>query len=448
MEEIIPEYINIALDKLSERGYRAYIVGGAVRDYCLKKEPVDFDITTDASPDEIIDVFKDFKTIDIGKEYGTIVVNIGENNIEITSFRIDLESQDGRKPKGVIYTKNLEMDLKRRDFTINSMAFNKDEGLIDLFNGLEDLNMGIIRTIGKPSERFSEDYLRVLRCIRFSASLDFTIEEETWKECINNRYGLGDISPDRIREEFFKILLSDKPSKGIRLLRESGILPMIIPELEATYDFYQQNPYHNKDVFNHILDVVDNIEPVIHLRLAALLHDIGKPRTFTIDEDDIGHFYGHDKLGSLMSREILERLNTPRYIIDKVELLIRRHMALNGDIARKGIKKLMNIFGEDIEDLFKITLADSKGSKNIDLQVLEEDLNNKRIIIQDILQGREVYNKRQMNINGRDLINIGYKEGVIVGQILDYLYELVLEDKDLNDIETLINIAKEEFPLG
>ena len=186
MEEIIPEYINIALDKLSERGYRAYIVGGAVRDYCLKKEPVDFDITTDASPDEIIDVFKDFKTIDIGKEYGTIVVNIGENNIEITSFRIDLESQDGRKPKGVIYTKNLEMDLKRRDFTINSMAFNKDEGLIDLFNGLEDLNMGIIRTIGKPSERFSEDYLRVLRCIRFSASLDFTIEEETWKECINN----------------------------------------------------------------------------------------------------------------------------------------------------------------------------------------------------------------------------------------------------------------------
>lgn len=448
MEEIIPEYINIALDKLSERGYRAYIVGGAVRDYCLKKEPVDFDITTDASPDEIIDVFKDFKTIDIGKEYGTIVVNIGENNIEITSFRIDLESQDGRKPKGVIYTKNLEMDLKRRDFTINSMAFNKDEGLIDLFNGLEDLNMGIIRTIGKPSERFSEDYLRVLRCIRFSASLDFTIEEETWKECINNRYGLGDISPDRIREEFFKILLSDKPSKGIRLLRESEILPMIIPELEATYDFYQQNPYHNKDVFNHILDVVDNIEPVIHLRLAALLHDIGKPRTFTIDEDDIGHFYGHDKLGSLMSREILERLNTPRYIIDKVELLIRRHMALNGDIARKGIKKLMNIFGEDIEDLFKITLADSKGSKNIDLQVLEEDLNNKRIIIQDILQGREVYNKRQMNINGRDLINIGYKEGVIVGQILDYLYELVLEDKDLNDIETLINIAKEEFPLG
>lgn len=448
MEEIIPEYINIALDKLSERGYRAYIVGGAVRDYCLKKEPVDFDITTDASPDEIIDVFKDFKTIDIGKEYGTIVVNIGENNIEITSFRIDLESQDGRKPKGVIYTKNLEMDLKRRDFTINSMAFNKDEGLIDLFNGLEDLNMGIIRTIGKPSERFSEDYLRVLRCIRFSASLDFTIEEETWKECINNRYGLGDISPDRIREEFFKILLSDKPSKGIRLLRESEILPMIIPELEATYDFYQQNPYHNKDVFNHILDVVDNIEPVIHLRLAALLHDIGKPRTFTIDEDDIGHFYGHDKLGSLMSREILERLNTPRYIIDKVELLIRRHMALNGDIARNGIKKLMNIFGEDIEDLFKITLADSKGSKNIDLQVLEEDLNNKRIIIQDILQGREVYNKRQMNINGRDLINIGYKEGVIVGQILDYLYELVLEDKDLNDIETLINIAKEEFPLG
>lgn len=448
MEEIIPEYINIALDKLSERGYRAYIVGGAVRDYCLKKEPVDFDITTDASPDEIIDVFKDFKTIDIGKEYGTIVVNIGENNIEITSFRIDLESQDGRKPKGVIYTKNLEMDLKRRDFTINSMAFNKDEGLIDLFNGLEDLNMGIIRTIGKPSERFSEDYLRVLRCIRFSASLDFTIEEETWKECINNRYGLGDISPDRIREEFFKILLSDKPSKGIRLLRESEILPMIIPELEATYDFYQQNPYHNKDVFNHILDVVDNIEPVIHLRLAALLHDIGKPRTFTIDEEDIGHFYGHDKLGSLMSREILERLNTPRYIIDKVELLIRRHMALNGDIARKGIKKLMNIFGEDIEDLFKITLADSKGSKNIDLQVLEEDLNNKRIIIQDILQGREVYNKRQMNINGRDLINIGYKEGVIVGQILDYLYELVLEDKDLNDIETLINIAKEEFPLG
>lgn len=436
----IPKYVEQIIDKLENKGFNAYIVGGSVRDILIGKDPSDYDVNTDALPEEIEEVFKEYRTLEVGKKFGTIVVIQDEGTVEVTTFRSDGEYIDGRRPEEVYFSKNLHDDLSRRDFTINAMAYNKKTGIIDYFKGMEDLKEKTIKTVGKPKDRFKEDYLRIMRAIRFATQLGFSIDEDTSNSCkLYGKY-ISEISIERVREEFFKIILSEKPSYGIRLLEDIGILKTILPEIIQTIGFNQYNTNHDKDVYEHTLCVLDNTSPILHLRLAALFHDIGKPQTLSIDENGIGHFYGHDKLGVEMGKEILQRWKSPNELIERVTILIDKHMSQHDNIGEKGLKRLISKVGkEDIFILLKLQKADRLCSnKNSSI----ENLLERETKVKEILGNKEVYEKNQLAIDGKDVIELGYKQGKIIGQILDYLLEQVLENPELNDKEKLIKIIE------
>lgn len=442
----IPRYVERIINKLENHGYEAFIVGGSLRDIMLEKEPNDFDITTNAKPDKIEEIFLEFKTVNIGKEFGTIIVVQEEGNIEITTYRTEGEYKDGRRPSQVSFSNNILEDLSRRDFTINAMAYNKNSGIIDPYNGRDDLNEKIIRTVGNPTERFREDHLRILRGIRFASQLDFKIERETYLAIRDESQSLINISMERIYVEFTKILLSDIPSKGINLMLDTKVLNLLLPELLLSVGFDQRNPNHDKDVFLHSLCVLDNVPAILDLRLAALFHDIGKPHCFTTDDENVGHFYGHDKLGVEIARDILLRLKVPNELILKVCLLINDHMSQHNDMGPKGLKRQIARVGIDnIFHLIELQKWDRlcSSSKNNDIEFLlerEEDIKN-------ILEYKEPYEKSQLVINGNDIIGLGYKEGKLIGDILECLMEKVLENPKLNEFEELKNIVMKRFPL-
>lgn len=440
----IPNYVGFIIERLERHGYEAFLVGGCLRDIMLGKEPTDFDITTNALPDNIEEIFSDCRTVNIGKEFGTIIVIQEEGNIEITTYRIESEYNDGRRPSKVLFSNNIIEDLSRRDFTINSMAYNKKIGIIDPYNGREDLNKKIIRTVGNPKLRFKEDHLRILRGIRFATELEFQIEENTFRAINEESQSLKGISIERIYNEFVKILLSNKPSTGINLMLDTGILNLIIPELFLTVDFNQHSPYHDKDVFQHSLCVLDKVEPILSLRLAALFHDIGKPHSLTFDSENIGRFYGHDKLGEEMTKEILTRLKAPNDLIYKVGLLINGHMSQHNEMGEKGLKRLIAKVGIDnIFNLIELQKADrlcsTDGERDIEFLIEREKQ------IKSIIEFKEPYEKSQLDINGHQIIELGYKQGKAIGEILDYLLNIVLINPELNEYNKLKEIVLERF---
>ena len=443
MELIIPDYVKKLLNRLEDNGFQAFVVGGSVRDTLIGSQPTDYDITTNAMPEEMESIFKDFRTIAVGKEFGTIVVVQKEANVEITTYRIDEDYIDGRRPSSVSFSSNIIEDLKRRDFTINAMAFSEKRGLIDPFGGMDDLKAKIIRTVGDPRERFLEDHLRILRGIRFSSSLEFRIEEETYRASKEMGKSLEKISSERIREELFRILLSRKPSRGIKLLEDLDILKLIIPELVPTIGFDQHNPHHIYDVFTHTLCVLDSTDPILEIRLAALFHDIGKPDTFSLDEEGIGHFYGHQDVSVVIAEKRLKELRASNYLIAGVKLLIKDHMTQHNDFSKKGLKRLINRVGKKrIFHLLHLQEADMKcTNKNRDTSIIEE----RRQEIKDILEEDEPVEKKQLAIDGNDIVKLGYKEGKIIGEILEYLLERVLEDPKLNKKDILIEIVEDKF---
>lgn len=439
----IPYYVENVLNVLHENGYNAYIVGGAVRDMIMGKEPSDYDVNTDALPDHIERIFKDYRTLNVGKRFGTVVVVQEEGFVEVTTFRMDGEYLDGRRPKEVFFSDELKEDLSRRDFTINAMAYSKDKGVIDYFGGLEDIEKKLVQTVGNPRDRFAEDYLRILRAIRFATQLEFKIDKETKNACKLYGKNLLNISGERISGELFKILLSETPSYGMRLLNELDILCVILPELTNSIGFKQHNPHHDKDVFEHSLCVLDKVSPEIHLRLAALFHDIGKPYTFTCDEDGIGHFYGHNLVSSKITWDILLRLKTSNKIIKRTSTLIEKHMTIHDDFGEKGLKRLLSKVGEeDIFTLLELQEADRLCSNE---NVHIDDIIERKSNIEEILNNSQAYEKKQLVIDGSDIIKLGYSEGEIIGEILDYLFEIVLEKPEKNNKDDLINIVKEKF---
>ncbi len=441
MKSRIPKYIREVIDRLEKAGYEAFIVGGSVRDLLLKKEPSDYDITTSARPEESMKVFKDYKTILTGVEFGTVNVLVENNHVEITTYRREEDYEDGRKPSKVYFTNKLEGDLSRRDFTINAMAYNEDSGVVDYFKGKEDLDKRIIKTVGDPRERFKEDHLRILRALRFASQLNFSLEKETYQACKDLAPLLERISAERIRDELFKLLLSPKPSYGIRLMEELGILKVILPELVATVDFDQRNPWHDKNLFDHTLCVLDRTAPILSIRLAALLHDIGKPPSMVLGEDGIGHFHGHDRLGAEMTDQVLTRLHCSKDLIDKVRTFVKEHMTQYSTIGDKGLKRLIARVGRDeIFNLLELQKAD--GLCTISTADIS-DLLEKENEIKRILEEEEAYEKKQLDISGKDIINLGYKEGKIIGIILDHLMDQVLENPKLNKKDLLIERVKE-----
>ncbi|MTI65341.1 MAG: HD domain-containing protein [Firmicutes bacterium] len=436
----IPKRVRILLNELTKNNFKGYVVGGCVRDFILNRKPKDWDITTNAKPKEILKVFNEYKTIPTGLKHGTVTVLIDKEAFEITTFRIDGDYIDNRRPEKVEFTNDIKKDLSRRDFTINAMAYNLEDGLIDPFEGLIDLKRKEIVAVREADKRFKEDALRILRGVRFKTQLDFNIEKNTYKAMCNKGYLLNKISKERIQTEFNKMLLSSNPSKGIRTLIDLEIMKYIIPEINDMVGFNQKNPHHDKDVFNHTMAVLDNTEANIILRLSALLHDIAKPYTFSIDEEGIGHFYKHERVGRELAGKILKRLKYDKKTIKRVKTLIKEHMLVLPNPTLKATKRFINRVGKDNLNLhFNLQIADIKGTKPP--FCFDHTLKLQRSV-EKILTEKQPLSTKDLDINGNDIINLGISQGKEIGIILKELLEKVLEDPKLNTKDKLMAEAK------
>lgn len=440
-KSLISEGANFVLDRLNMAGYSAYVVGGCVRDIMLKKTPSDFDVTTSATSEDMERIFSDCRLITLGKEFGTIGILHKGETIETTTFRRDGAYLDGRHPSTVEFSGNLSDDLMRRDFTINAMAMDIDGNILDEYGGAKDLENKIIRAVGNPEKRFGEDKLRMLRAVRFATTLDFKIEEDTFSAIQQYAAKINEVSVERIQVELNKILISDNPKRGFELLLDSGLMKMIFPELMATVGYDQMSPYHHKNLFMHILCVVNDVPKKLYLKLAALFHDISKVHTLSIDEKGVGHFYGHEILGAEVATRVLKRLRYDNKTIERVNLLIENHMKAHDVLSTKALKRQINRVGEDlIFDLLDLMISDVRCTREgRDVSFLEA----RKLEVEEILNSEEPINERGLKINGHDLIQIGYNEGRELGLILKKLTEMVIDDPALNEKEILINIARE-----
>lgn len=432
------------INELNRNNYEAYLVGGCVRDMLLDQLPNDWDICTSAFPEEVLKIFeKKHIVFKKGIKHGTVGVIVDDEVFEITTFRIDKEYSDHRRPSKVEFTSSLREDLSRRDFTINALACDKSGQVIDYFSGKEDLNNKLIRAVGNPEIRFEEDALRILRAIRLAVQLNFSIEEKTYLAISNKKNLLEKISFDRKREELNKMILSKKPSTGIKMLAKLELLNFILPELSEGIEFEQNSPFHTKTVFDHTMDVLDNTENIKNLRLAALLHDIAKPRTYFIDKKGIGHFYGHNSIGSDMTKEIMKRLNYSKSDILQVSNLVKYHMAIHDIQSKASVKRLIRKIGIDsIELLIKLYMADKSATLD---KSNNEILDNFIKIFNEIIDSEEPMNIKDMKIDGNDLIDMGYKPGPKLGKTLRELFNIILEDPDKNNRENLLRMAKSKL---
>jgi tRNA nucleotidyltransferase (CCA-adding enzyme) len=430
----IPQEVQYVLKVL---GDNSYLVGGCVRDIFLNKQPKDYDITTDKLPHEVIQLFD--HVIETGLQHGTVTTIINTMPIEITTMRKDGEYKDFRRPESVEFTNILKEDLIRRDYTINAMAMDIYGRIYDCVDSQRDLNNGVIKAVGNPNDRINEDALRMMRAIRFACQLGFDIDAQTIEAIKYNSNLIQNISIERIREELNKILISNNPNYGIKILYNSGLLQYVLPELCECYNFNQHNPNHNKDVFQHTLEVLKNTPNKLPLRLGALLHDIGKPKCFSIDDNGIGHFYKHHLIGADMSEEILKRMKFDNKTIETVTILVRYHMDRYDSLRTSNIKKFINRVGkENLNDLFELQISDVKGSKPpYDYSGIEK----LRFEVQEILSKKEPLSIKDLDINGYDLIQLGFKPSKEMGNILNTLLELVLENPECNKKEILIENA-------
>ncbi|MDV4151685.1 CCA tRNA nucleotidyltransferase [Clostridium sp. AL.422] len=444
MKILIPKEVNFIINTFYKNNYEAYMVGGCVRDSILGLNPKDYDITTSAKPENTISLFK--KTIPTGLKHGTVTVLINSNPYEVTTFRTDGNYLDNRRPSTVNFVTDIKEDLSRRDFTINALAYNEINGLIDYFNGVNDIENKIIKCVGDPDKRFKEDALRMLRAIRFSCQLSFDIDTNTLNAIKNNSLLITNISKERIRDELCKILLSPNPSKGLEIMKDTKLLEIVLPDINALVDFSPKCTNHNRNVFSHTLKVLDNTESDLILRLSALFHDVGKINTLTPFNN--GSFYGfpgHCLEGSLMVKKILSDLRFDNNTIKIVSKLIEHHLVLdvNNMPTKYEIKKLINSVGKDsIYLLFKLQRADITSLNNPEPFLKKVSYNE--YLVRDILQNNEPLTIKDLKITGEDLINIlDIKPGKLIGETLNYLLEKVLEDSNQNSKELLIELGKD-----
>jgi len=426
----LPSYVEAVFDRLTANMFECYIVGGCVRDAILHKEPHDWDITTNAKPSEIRDIFSDYHILDIGEKHGTITVIIEGYPVEITTYRSDGVYVDARHPESVSYVSNLKEDLERRDFTINAMAYNDEDGIIDYFNGQDDLKNKILRTVGDPDIRFNEDGLRILRALRFASVLNFSIEEATATSILANKLLLEKLSAERIREEFNKIITGENEDYILRRYRD--VFAVFIPEIEQMFDYDQMNRYHNQDLYEHTLTVVKNVRPDLELRLAAFFHDIGKVSTAVIIDGE-KCFYGHPIASREITESILQRMKYDKTTVNDVCILVERHL-ICGEFTNKSIKKLMNKTGEELFiKLLDLVEADknSHASHNVfDKQGILD-------ICAVIHKNKECFKLSDLKINGYDLIEMGFERDSTMKQVLTNILHLVMINELENDSEII-----------
>lgn len=463
----IPEYVQKVSRMLSKEGFECYLVGGAVRDVVMGLDPHDYDLATDALPDEMLNIFP--KSVSVGAKFGTVMALIQDSHgetmeVEVTTFRSESDYIDGRWPTNIEFVKEIDKDLGRRDFTINAMAI--DLGNLDLegsqeeievevydpYDGIKDIELKKIRAVGTPLERFKEDGLRAFKACRLASQVGFEIDEETFKaisECIPVA---AQVSMERIRDEFMKTLLkSPKPSVGIDLMRQAGLLQLFMPELLEGFGV-EQKMFHSDDVYWHSLRTCDSAHDSV--KLAALLHDIAKPRT----DMGNGHFYGHDAMGAQMVEEILRRMKFPQAEVKRVVLLIKNHMFyyphMQDDMTEEeknnielhqwsdsAVRRFIQRVGIDnIDDLFKLRLADAQSNPMTAFKPEEITLLQQRISA--VLQQDMAFKVTDLKISGEDLVGIGIERGPQLGKILKELLDMVLEDPMLNTREKLLENAK------
>jgi poly(A) polymerase/tRNA nucleotidyltransferase (CCA-adding enzyme) len=424
------------IKKLKEQGFQAYLVGGCIRDLLLGITPQEWDITTNASPQQVSRLFE--KVIPTGIEFGTVTILLADGTYEVTTFRSDEKYLDGRHPAKVTFTDNLHQDLSRRDFTINALAFDPEtQEIIDDFHGQEDLKQKIIRAIGNPVERFSEDGLRPIRACRLAAKLEFDIEPETFQAIPKTLEIVKKVAPERIHDEIIKLLQAPRPSVGFELMRKSGLLKLLMPELESCYGVEQPPKYHKYDVYWHSLYSCDAAPQDQYLiRLAALLHDIGKPPC------KVGYtFYNHDQLGAKMAEEILKRLKFSNSDIKAVSNLIKNHMfEYSSTWSDAAVRRFIRRVGgtEEVKRLFLLRKADAKGMER---EIEAEYLNELQARIDKIIADENALHVSDLKVDGNDVMRIlKIPPGPKVGQVLNFLLEKVLDHPELNQRETLLKL--------
>lgn len=423
-------------ETLENSGFECYTVGGCVRDVLLNIQPNDIDITTNATPDEILDCFKEYRTFELGKKFGTISVMNEDDIFEITTYRIDGKYNDSRHPDKVEFSRNLKDDLARRDFTVNAMAMDKNGNIVDLYNGKEDLNNQLIRAVGNAEERFTEDALRIFRALRFSCKLGFKIEESTALAAKKLSYTLKNVHPQRLRDELSALLLTDSASKIIEEYKE--IFFTIIPELKICHKSQQITAHHRFDVLTHILKTLEFAPIDLEIRFALLFHDIAKPETHTFDKAGISHFNGHPARSADIATEILKRFAFSSDFIKKVRLLIKYHDK-RFEKPRLHIKRLLSeLTEEEFRKLLVIQRCDIlaqseylREEKLSRIDLIESELNA-------VLEENSCFKLSDLAVNGKDMVSLGLK-GKEIGDTLKALLNMVIEEKIQNNRKDLLN---------
>lgn len=432
----LPEPVNTALSRLEDAGFAAYVVGGCVRDALMGRTPGDYDITTDAAPEQTAAVFSGERVIETGLRHGTVTVLLRGQPLEITTFRVDGAYSDARHPDAVRFTLSLEEDLARRDFTVNAIAYSPRRGLIDPFGGAEDLRAGLLRCVGAPELRFREDALRILRCLRFSATLGFAIDPAAAAAAREERTLLGRVSAERVAEELKKLVCG--PFVRRVVLTETDILGAVLPELLPMRGFDQRNKHHIYDILEHCAAACEAIAPEPVLRLAALLHDVGKPDCFFTDEAGVGHFYGHAERGAELADAILERLRFDRESREEIVALVRRH-DLRIEPERRAVLRCLRRFGPDF--FFRLlalkradALAHASGPKTDERLARYDAL---EALARESLSEAACFSLRSLAVNGHDLLAAGLS-GPAVGQALDALLDAVIDGRVPNEKDALL----------
>lgn len=472
----VPEKVNRIIETLLAHGHEAYAVGGCVRDSLLGREADDWDITTSASPYEVKALFR--RTIDTGIQHGTVTVMLDKEGFEVTTYRIDGEYEDGRHPKEVLFTKNLEEDLKRRDFTINAMAYNDQTGMVDIFGGVRDLEQKIIRCVGVAGDRFDEDALRIMRAFRFSAQLGFAIEENTKIAAAERATNLTKISAERIRVELTKLLLSGHPDRLV-WMQQNGITKIVLPEFDAMLATEQKNKNHQYNVGEHTLRVVEFVgntdlqrtylqevlpefpadavlaergwekKELQFLRYAALLHDVAKPEVQSTDSNREHCFPNHALAGAKKAKEILRRLKFDNETTDFVVRLVAAHNEYRIPTESReenlaAMRHMMHRLGPDLMDLlWELQLADVLAQHPDLLKLKLEILAEARRLHKEVVQREDCVSLKQLAVNGKDLIGLGVTPGKEIGAVLEALLEKVLDNPSLNEREKLLQQAQE-----
>lgn len=449
MQLTIPKNVRTIIDRLQDEGYEAYAVGGCVRDSYLGVTPNDWDITTNALPLEVKALFR--RTVDIGIEHGTVKIMIGDDGYEVTTYRIDGEYEDSRHPKEVTFTRELKEDLRRRDFTINAMAYSEKTGIIDLFGGIDDLEKGIIRAVGNPKERFTEDALRILRALRFSARFGYEIEENTKRAIGELAPNLANISAERIREELEKLLMSDHPDRMI-WAKELGVTKVILPEWDDMVNCVQNTPHHFTDVGHHTIVALDylvekykdvNPEDMRLLRIATFFHDMGKPAMKFTDDDGVDHFTDHPKVSAEMTKNVLKRLKYDNDTISKVYKLVLYHDT-RPELTYPSVRRFMVDAGpKNMKNLMVLKYVDLWAHAEYQWDDKVYNVETLDCMYQKVIEDKDCLAVRDLAVKGSDLKELGIKEGPFLGEILNKLLDDVLEDPGKNNAEYLLGRAKQ-----